>query len=214
MPNFPPNSQKAREAQQPPREKVSRVTSAETVRRKRGLGRRFKETFIAGTPRDAGASMVEDVVIPAIRETIHEALRTGLDHLILGGTRKPRASSSSLPWATTQPNKGRVDYQGYGGTTTRASQQATRSVSRQSRARHEFHDLVIPSRMEAQSVIDQMFDIVSQHGEINIAELYEMTGIESSHVDLKWGWTDLSGARAVRLRTGGYLLDLPDPQPL
>jgi hypothetical protein len=49
---------------------------------------------------------------------------------------------------------------------------------------------------------------------MNVADLYELTGLESNHTDMKWGWTQLRGAKAVRLRTGGFLLDLPEPQPL
>jgi len=49
---------------------------------------------------------------------------------------------------------------------------------------------------------------------VTVADLYELTGIASSHTDNKWGWTELRGARAVRTRDGHFLLDLPDPQPL
>jgi hypothetical protein len=47
-----------------------------------------------------------------------------------------------------------------------------------------------------------------------VDELYEMTGIASTHTDRKWGWTSLPGAKVVRLRTGGFLLDLPEPEAL
>jgi len=40
-----------------------------------------------------------------------------------------------------------------------------------------------------------------------------LVGLAATHTDNKWGWTDLSGAGVSRIR-GGYLLDLPEPEPL
>jgi len=87
-------------------------------------------------------------------------------------------------------------------------------LSRASRARHDFADIVIPSQREANEVIDRLFDLLSRYGSASVADLYELTGIQSNHTDMKWGWTELPGARAARLRDGTYLLELPEPQPL
>jgi hypothetical protein len=96
--------------------------------------------------------------------------------------------------------------------TTSAS--SPRTLSRRSRARHDFDELIIPSRQEAEEVIDRMFDLLSRYGEVSVADLYELTGIQSSHTDMKWGWRELRGTKAIRLRQGGFLLDLPEPEPL
>jgi hypothetical protein len=87
-------------------------------------------------------------------------------------------------------------------------------LSRRSRARGAFDELIIPSRQEAEEVIERMFDILSRYGAVSVADLYELTGVQSSHTDMKWGWAELRGAKAVRLRQGGFLLDLPEPEPL
>ncbi len=89
-----------------------------------------------------------------------------------------------------------------------------RSISRTSRARNHFDELIIASRQEAEEVIDRMFDIMSRYGSVSVADLYELTGLQSSHTDIKWGWTEMRGAKPVRLRQGGFLLELPEPQPL
>lgn len=205
MQDFPPNSQKARAEQ--PRDKIKPITSAETRGRKNGLGRKFKATFIEGSARDAFSFAIEDVIVPAIRDGLHDALRDGLERLIYGESRNRPRSTSNVPWASA-PNLGRVDYRGYG----QSTKAETRAMSRSARARHDFRDLVIPSAPEANEVLDRMFDLLSRHGVTYVAELYELTGIEPSHVDMKWGWTNLRGAKAVRLRNGGYLLDLPEPE--
>jgi hypothetical protein len=88
-----------------------------------------------------------------------------------------------------------------------------RVMSRQARARHNFDEIVLDDRAEAEEVIDRLFDLVSRYESASVADLYELVGLASSHTDHKWGWSDLHGAGVSRIR-GGYLLDLPEPEPL
>lgn len=209
MQDFPANSQKAK-ATDAPREKLEPVTSAETVRRKRGLGRQFKETFFSGSARDAFEYMVTEVVVPAVRDTFADAMQSGIDRLIYGD-RAPGRSRRSTPWSNS--NTGHVAYNRMS-TPTQSQPSPPRMLSRRSRARHNLDELVIPSRQEAEEVIDRLFDLLSRYGTASVADLYELTGVQSSHTDMKWGWNNLRGAKAVRLRQGGFLLDLPEPEAL
>lgn len=208
MEDFPANSQKAKARSDRP-EKVERVTSAEAVRRKKGIGQQFKDTFIGGSAKMAAEYMLTDVVIPAIRDTLAEAIQGGIERLIYGDTR-PRSRRGAPP---SYSNVGHVDYQGMG-SQSRKPPGSNRMLSRQSRARHNFDELVIQSRTEAEEVLDRMFDELSRYGVVPVSVLYELTGVQSSHTDHKWGWTELRGARVSRLRSGGYLLDLPEPVSL
>lgn len=213
MQDFPANSQKAKARSDEPMlddrpEKIERVTSAQAERRPKGLGRKFKETFIGGSTRMAVEYMVVDVVIPAIQDTMIDAFQGGVERLIRGETRSRRSSTPS-----TYSNVGHVNYKGMS-EMTRVKPAAPRTLSRRSRSQQTFDEIVIPSRTEAETVLDQMFDILSRYGMVTVAELYEMTGIQSSHTDHKWGWTKMPGAKVARLRNGGYLLDLPEPEAL
>jgi len=210
MEDFPANSAKARARSEMPLgdgrpDKIERVTSAEAVRRKKRLGSRFKETFVGGSARDAVDYMILEVVIPAIQDTLIDAFQGGVERLIRGDTRPrhPRTTSS-------YSNLGHVDYRGI----STNKPPTSRTLSRQSRTRHDFGDIVIQSRKEAEEVLDQLYDILSRYGSVPVADLYELTGIQSSHTDHKWGWTSLRGARVSPQRSGGYLLALPNPEPL
>lgn len=210
MQDFPPNSAKAK-ATDTSRENLQPVTSAETRgRRKKGLGRQFKQTFFGGNAREAGEHMVTDVVVPAIRDMLYDAMQSGLDRLIYGERASNRTTRSR---SIVSQNLGNVAYDALN-KPTRANQQAARSLSKSARARHSLEELVIPTRAEAHEVIDRMFDILSQSGDVTVADLYTLTGVRPDHTDNKWGWYHLKGAKAVQLRQGGYLLDLPEPEPL
>ena len=201
MENFPPNSKRARE-----REPVQRVTSADAVRRKPSLGKQFARTFFTGDARTTGSYMVEHVVLPGIRDLMFESLYAGLEHVF-----KPtRRRSAPNPY-------GNVHYNAY----NRMSQHDDRPpmpnrkmLSREARARHNFDEIILASRPDAEEVLDRLYDIISRYEEVSVADLYELTGLTSTHTDKTWGWTDLRGASVGRVRGGGYLLELPDPEPL
>lgn len=207
MENFPPNSIKARVADEP--KKIERVTSAEAVRRKKGLGRQFKETFVGGSAKTAMEYMISEVIIPAIQDTMIDAFQGGVERLIRGENRPRRGRPSNFAAA------GHVAYNRMGPPISpRGATTPPRMLSRSSRARQQFDEIVIPSRQEAEEVIDRLFDLLSRYGSASVADLYELTGIQSAHTDHKWGWTELRGAKAARLRSGGFLLDLPEPEAL
>lgn len=214
MQDFPGNSQKAARSQQgppPARERVERITSAEAVRRKSGLGRQFKETFIAGSARLAWHYMITEVVVPSAKDMVNEALQSGIERLIYGETRHRRGPTSYANVGAPHINYSRMS-------TSSApprgdSQPNARMLSRGARARQSFDDIVIPVRQEAEEVIEMMFNILGKYGSVSVAEFYALVGIQAAHTDHKWGWTDLRGSKVEKLtRTGGFLLNLPEPE--
>jgi hypothetical protein len=152
--------------------------------------------------------MVTEVVVPAVRDTMAEALQSGIEKLIYGDSRPRRGSTPPAGYSSV----GHVNYQRMSAPTVKPSQ--PRMLSRRSRTRQDFGEIIIQSRVEADEVIERMFDILSRYGSVSVADLYELTGIASSHTDYKWGWHELRGAKAVRLRDGNFLLDLPEPEML
>jgi hypothetical protein len=205
MENFPPNSHKSREAPRTPR--VERVVSQTARRRRRPLGKQFRDTFFAGTARGAWQYMVFNVALPELRRGFVEAINAGVESLVMGerirGRRPPGAPTQSPYGTMTAPT--RYDQ-------VRQRDEAYQ-IPRTSRARHDFDDIVLNSRADAEEVLDQMYTALSQYEQVTVADLYELTGIRSSHVDEKWGWKGLSGAGFDRIRGGGgYVLRLPMPE--
>jgi hypothetical protein len=211
MQDFPSNSRKAQEETEVPREQLKPVTTAKKTERRTGLGRKFKNTFFGGTGRGAAEHAVSEVIIPDIKHMLHDALTRAVDHVFFGeGPRRPSRSSSSI---VTNQNLGRFDYTSPS-RPTRASTQARPTVSSASKARHEFADVVIPSMREANDVLEQLYEVLSRDGMVTVADLYALTDIRPDHTDFKWGWTSLRGSRPVRLRSGDFVLQLPEPEGL
>jgi hypothetical protein len=207
--DFPPNNEKAKQGAQREPKKVERVTTAEPVRRKRPLGKKFKDVFFGGDARSAGEYVLISVIIPAIKDTIAEAGQAAIEKIIYGESKSGRRRPSSGA-------QGYVAYNRMGVARDPADDRPPmgRSISRRARARHDFDEIILSTRGEAEEVIDRLFDLVSRYDEASVADLYELVGLESSHTDHKWGWREMRGSTVERVRSGGYLLDLPEPEPL
>lgn len=201
--DYPPNSDKSKLGEQDKR--VERITSTDPIRRKKSLGKNFKNTFFGGDARGALQYVVFGVLIPAAKDALADAGSQGIERLIFGESRRKPISRPSGP-------QGYVSYNRYSmGNST--NHEPPRSISRRARAVHDFDEIVLTSRQEAEDVIDRLFDLVSRYDSATVSDLYELVGIPSSHTDQKWGWLDLRGAGVTRVRSG-YLLDLPEPVPL
>jgi hypothetical protein len=202
MENFPPNSKAARARE---REPVQRVTSADAVRRKKSLGRQFKSTFFSGNATTAWHYMISNVAIPAIQDMIIEMVQSGVERVVRGDrSRRGGYGSQNLP---------RTNYRSaWQRRPDDRPPMPTHTLSRTARARHGFDEIIIPSRQEAEDVIDRLYDLIDSYETATVADLYELTGLASSHTDHTWGWTNLRGANVGRVRGGGFLLDLPEPE--
>jgi hypothetical protein len=204
---FPPNSEASKRTEIKDKN-ITRVTSGNVVRKKKSLRKQFSETFIAGDVKTAVRYVVFDILLTAARDMAVDAAQGGMEKLIYGDSRRYRG--------ITRPQSGDLGYVAYNRYSQAMSSRlpsAQRALSRTARARHNFDEIVLDDRSEAEDVIDRLFDLVSRYESATVADLYELVGLSASHTDHKWGWTDLQGAGVSRIR-GGYLLDLPEPHPL
>lgn len=204
IPNYPPNKEPGQRRVVEDKD-IKRVTSGEPIRRKKSLRKQFSETFVAGDAKTAVRYVVFDVLIPAAKDTIAEAASQGIEKLIFGDSRRR---------GSTPPQAGPTGYVNYSRYQMQSRQTGPqRALSRQGRARHDFDEIVLSARTEAEEVVDRLFEILSRYGIVTVADLYELVGISGTHTDNKWGWTNLRGAGVSRVR-GGFLIDLPEPEPL
>jgi hypothetical protein len=195
----------------PEAKKVQRVTTGEVVRRKKPLGARLKDIFIGGSARSVWSYVAMDVLIPAAKDMVADAATQAVERTIFGESRRrvgtnfrggtytpynrfSPASSNTPPW--------------------RAGQQDPREISKRARATHNFDEIMLESRGEAEEVLDQLLEIISQYQAASVADLYTLIGVSAAYTDGKYGWSDLRGASVSHVRGGLYLLNLPKPVPL
>ena len=71
------------------------------------------------------------------------------------------------------------------------------------------------NRGDAELVKQQMKDVIARYGVVTIADMYEMAdpNLTAPYTSHKYGWMDVSGAEAMRVRDG-YILKLPRAVPI
>lgn len=220
MTEFPSNSRVSKETERKePEKKLTRVVQGDVVRRKKPLSRRFKEMFFGGIDaRGVWGYIAQDILIPATRDAISESFHEGFDRMWEGRGGEERYGRSRRRHRGGGPHP----YHRYSSNSRDRDRDKDRdrderdrpSMSQRGRQMHDFDEIILPSRVAAQEVISQMFDIVEAYDAISVWDLYILVGIEPEYVDKKYGWYDLRGVGATRVRGGGYLLDIEKPEPL
>lgn len=194
------NKDKAKQVAPDEEKVVERVTTGVVVVKKPPLSQRLKTVFFGGEFRGATRYVASDVLLPALRNLVVDAITKGAERTIYGESRAPRRPGYSggyqsriqynSPIMRPELRVGRVPDQG------------PRNV------RHEANELVLASRDEAELVLERLSDIIDKYGQATVADLFDLTGLPSSHIDNKWGWFRMNNASVQQVREG-YLLNLP-----
>lgn len=192
-----------------PEKKVEQITTNSVVRRKKPWTKRLSESFVGGDAQSVGAYIVAEVLLPAAKDMIADAVSQGIEKMLFGEARAPRGrapGNRGLGGSTSH-----VSYNRYSGNSQTVRNQGPKPISPRARATHDFDEIILATRAEAEEVIDNLYSLVGDYDVATVSDLYGMVGQTGNYTDEKWGWSDLRGTSISRVK-GGYLLDLPRPQ--
>jgi hypothetical protein len=194
-----------------PEKKVEKIISGPVVRRKKSIFRKFVENFTGGSDTTSVLDyVVFEILTPAAKDIFVDAFTAGIERKIYGDVRSVGRRRYGAAVA------GRTDYNRIStGSVLRSDPRGPVEprLSSRARATHDFGEIVLASRLEADAVIDQLFELVSRYEVATVADLYDLVGVPPTFQDNKWGWSDLRGSCSERVREG-YLLNLPRPIPI
>jgi hypothetical protein len=206
MEEFPSNSQRVKrqaKAEKPEEKKVEQVTTGSVSRRKKPLGRRFAEVFTGDDTKGVMEYVFMDVLIPAAKDMVADAVSQGVERKLFGEVRSRGRSSIRSGGGSWTP---------YNRPSSSPLRNEPRGMSRQARATHNFDDLILENRVDADEVLASLDALIREYEVATVRDLYELVGETASFTDEKYGWVDLSGAGSRRSRGGGYVLILPRPE--
>lgn len=210
MEDFPSNSKRPSRGREDPKH-IERVVQSEVVRRKTPLTRRVSQNLLGGDAQSVWGFMFGDVLIPAARDMIADALTGGIERAIFGDSRGPSSRSRNRHRGGPL---GHTSYDRYHSSSRGVRDEPRRELSRRARSSHNFDEIILGSRAEADEVLDRLEDLCDRYESATVANLYELVGLDSAYTDNKWGWTSMRNADVQRVRGGGYLLNMPRPEPL
>lgn len=200
------NSKKAKE--EGPTKNVEKVVTGVVVIQKKSLGRKIKDTFIEADFKSVIKYVISDVLIPAARNMIVDASTKGVERMMYGDRAIHHRNFGSGPRITYNNPISRS----YSGSMYGRNAPPVNSGPRRS-SRNDQGVFILSSREDAENVIERMNDIIENYEVASVADLNELVGLPSTHVDNKWGWIFL-GDIPIRQIREGYLLDLPDAEPI
>ena len=177
-------------------------TVAHGTRRKKSTASRLADVFVEEDIEVVKQNVLQDVIIPGIKEIIANTATDTINMVLFGDTRvvTSRSSKGHTPYGSAYSNHNNRS------TTTKDKNHRRR------RGGYTCDDVIVESRGEAEEVLDSMFDLMDTYdGIVSVADLYDLAGMDSTHTDNNWGWDDLSGVSIKRLSRDEYLIKMPKP---
>jgi hypothetical protein len=158
--------------------------------KKPSLAKKFTNTFFKGNLKSAGSYVFSEIIVPKSKDILSDVAYQMIQNLIYGQAeaytqqrRSPYISYNKI--SRDEHNR----YSSY-------SQKEPSSRNKH----HDFYDLGFDYEDQASEVVSQLIDIFDNNartdrngfGYASVADLYRITGMQSSFLDYRWGWTELN----------------------
>ena len=181
------------------KKEIKAVVNGKVTKKKKGIGSKIGAVlFDDNNVGDVKEYVIFDVIVPAVKNAISNAITGGIDMLLFGERRSDSSRSSASR-----------SYTSYSSRST-----SRRDNSRQGYRRSslfELDDILLPTKLDANSVIDNMFNILDEYGVVSVADYYALVGEPSNYQMNAWGWENLNNVYTQRTRNGEYKIVLPKP---
>lgn len=200
MEDYQANSKKSKQGANPeekPKKDLDKVISGEVVTKPKSISSRFRTIFLGGDFTTARQYVISEVALPALRNLVVEVISKGADRLIYGDSVRRRGPTGYAP---------RVQYNNplyrQGGPLARTGPPNQNPVDRWRQGAKAFDDIIVSTKEDAEVLVERLIDIVDMYEVVSVADLNELVGLPSSHIDNKWGWTNLSSIETRQVREG------------
>lgn len=176
--------------------RVEKPVAVGKVKKKSEI-KKLSDVFLAEDVGNVGNYILMDVIVPAIKKTVSDIVRDGIDMMLFGSKR-----SGNVPGTN-------VRYTSYGKMSDRRDEPRDYS----SRNHYSYNNVTLDNRGDAEMVLAQLEAIIEEYGTASVGDLYDLVGYSGEYTDHKYGWMNLRNAKVVAVRDG-YMLDLPKALPL
>lgn len=170
------------------------------------IGTTVARSIFADSLKGVGNYILHDLLIPGIRDMIQSVVVGGIERALYGesaprpyrpytGYSAPARQARPMGWTS------RTNYSAQTPTTVDASPRPP-----------SWADLVVPSRQEAEDVLQALLDLSERYGTASVGDLFSLAGMSTTHTDETWTWSpDDVNKGDVQMRRGGYGFNLPQP---
>lgn len=194
MEDYKSNSDKARQEQS--EKKVEAVISGSAKTRKKTEIQKLTDVFIAEDAHNVKSYILMEVIVPAVKKAVSDIVTTGIDMILYGESNRSKKNSTAS----------KVSYRNF---YERDKDRVYAGSATDRRNGFDYDDILFTTRGDAEAVLDAMNDIISQFGTVSVSDFYDLARVPNDNFTMnRYGWTNIGGATAVRVRDG-YILKLP-----
>jgi hypothetical protein len=190
-----------------PDKQIEKVVTGDVIQKPKSIGHKFKNVFFGGDLKNSARYVAGDVLLPAIRDLLVDAISNGAKRFIYGESMYRRRVTEYRPRVQYNSPVNRGPY-GSSPPDPRYRPNLPDQPNRWRQEKHESNDIILSRREDADLVVERLIDILDKYEVASLADLYDLLGWTASPIDNKWGWTYL-GKVEVRQVRDGYLIDLP-----
>jgi hypothetical protein len=187
----------------PSNSKTKKIIKGRVITKKKTLGQKVKEVFVGEDVDNVFSYILHDVIIPATKGALVDAVQSGIEMFLYGekrGRDYNRTGRSNINYSGIS-NFGRSAYK------NNTHRPEPRRTSRNS------EEIIFQTRGDAESVLNNLVDLIKDYGQSSVNDLYDMVGKTGDFTDDRYGWTDLSSSR-IRAVRGGYIIEFPRTEVL
>lgn len=181
--------------------KVEKVINGSAKSKKKGEIQKFADVFISEDVGNVKSYIFMEVLVPAVKKAISDIVTNGVDMILYGETRQKKNTTTKVSYGKYYGNNGEQE-------------RRSNSYRQSGRTGFDYDEIIFETRGDAEAVLDAMNEIISQYGVVSVGDLYDLAAVSTDNFAVnKYGWTDIAGCKAVRVRDG-YVLKLPKAYPL
>lgn len=203
---LPPNKKETREEKPTAPKLESVVKKGSVVSTKPSLGKRIRSMFIADDIEDVGGYLLNELVIPFVKDTILDLGEMLLFGQTSGRRRtRSRRSYSNLPKdysASYKPSRDRE----------RSRRDDGSRYNRRNRE-NDYREIVLTDRDDARDVVASLHDRIRTYGFASVADLLELVDQSSMYTDTAYGWRSVDQIGLAKVARG-WLIDVDDAEAL
>lgn len=197
------NRERELKAQEKPttEKRAQAVVKSNNVKTKKNEVRKFKDVFVAEDVNNVKSYIIDDLLIPTVKNLFVDMVQNSIEMLILGGRRGGKSGRRSTV--------DHVSYRDYYDDRRRDRYDDRRSSSRS----FDYDDIIFETRGAAEAVLDEMDRIIKKYSFVRVLDLYDMCELTAPYTAQDYGWMSISRAEVIRVRNG-YIIKMPKASPI
>lgn len=172
--------------------------------KKKTLAEKFAEAFVVEDIKNVGNTLVYDILIPAIKDTISKMISNGVDSMLFGSGKRTN---------DIYRDRERTFVTDYSSASKRRRDDRV-SSGRRSADFRDIEDVCYDYREDAEDILRNLKADIADYDRVSVKAYSSYARLRDLEFDYPmgdYGWTDLSEAYIDR-RRDGYHLVLPRPK--